>query len=445
MVKLNARCSAVLQNELPHKEKVPGSFFLPCTIGTTTVSNALADLGESINIMLFSLFKRLGLENPKPINMVLKMADRYMQSPKGIVENVLVKINKFIFPVNLIILDIIEDDKFLIILGRPMLDTAHARIDVFGIFPNDNNVLPNLDNHDTMFLSPLGSARLNDNSSEMSCNPNSNSSISMDDFVEMDNVWDNLNFRDLTNEATKSPVRPKFLIRQHNTMGPILKISDEDKSKGIHHPYHKIKGFYQGCLELGQFLKELRENTFSGSEHEDANEQIEKVLEIVDLFYIPDVTQDQVMLRAFPMSLTRAASRWLRNEPSDMQEVILFYNGLNVPTRQILDSKGAIHTKTAADAKLLYKLSSTTSGEKLRKSTRKYTLLRSDANYAKDHTTQRTIHSRKKERLLKRLTTHSLEHPINLEDSIEQQGQDSTNATTEILRTLIEDKLWRNH
>nr|GEU64820.1 hypothetical protein [Tanacetum cinerariifolium] len=66
----------------------------------------------------------------------------------------------------------------------------------------------------------------------------------------------------------------------------------------------------------GQFLKELRDNTFSGSDHEDANEHIEKVLEIFDLFYIPNITQDQVMLRAFPMSLTRAASHWRRNKPS---------------------------------------------------------------------------------------------------------------------------------
>ncbi|GKB93960.1 hypothetical protein Tco_0980097 [Tanacetum coccineum] len=56
----------------------------------------------------------------------------------------------------------------------------------------------------------------------------------------------------------------------------------------------------------GQFLKELRDNTFNGSDHEDANEHIEKVLEIVDLFYIPNITIDQVMLRAFPMSLTGA-------------------------------------------------------------------------------------------------------------------------------------------
>ncbi|GKC44775.1 hypothetical protein Tco_1062497, partial [Tanacetum coccineum] len=66
----------------------------------------------------------------------------------------------------------------------------------------------------------------------------------------------------------------------------------------------------------GQFLKELCTNTFSGSDHEDANEHIEKVLEIVDLFHIPNITIDQVMLRAFPISLTGAVSRWLRNEPT---------------------------------------------------------------------------------------------------------------------------------
>nr|GEU62846.1 hypothetical protein [Tanacetum cinerariifolium] len=118
----------------------------------------------------------------------------------------------------------------------------------------------------------------------------------------------------------------------------------------------------------GKFLKELRDNTFSGSKHKDANEHFEKVLEIVDLFYIPKVTQDQIMLRAFLVSLTRAESdeslfrTWERFKEllmkcpqhylTDMQEVILFYNGFDVPTRQILESKGAIPSKTAADAKI---------------------------------------------------------------------------------------------
>ncbi|GKE60547.1 hypothetical protein Tco_1510914 [Tanacetum coccineum] len=66
----------------------------------------------------------------------------------------------------------------------------------------------------------------------------------------------------------------------------------------------------------GQFLKELCTNTFSGSDHEDANEHIEKVLEIVDLFHILNITIDPVMLRAFPVSLTGATSHWLRNKPN---------------------------------------------------------------------------------------------------------------------------------
>ncbi|GJS97784.1 hypothetical protein Tco_0804752 [Tanacetum coccineum] len=65
-----------------------------------------------------------------------------------------------------------------------------------------------------------------------------------------------------------------------------------------------------------QFLKELRENTFSCSDNEDANENIEKVLEIVNLFHVLNITKDQLMLRVFPISLTGAASRWLRNEPT---------------------------------------------------------------------------------------------------------------------------------
>ncbi|GKF98036.1 hypothetical protein Tco_0293857, partial [Tanacetum coccineum] len=66
----------------------------------------------------------------------------------------------------------------------------------------------------------------------------------------------------------------------------------------------------------GQFLKELRDHTFSRSENKDANKHIESVLEIVDLFTTPDVTMDQLMLRVFPSTLTGAASRWLRNEPT---------------------------------------------------------------------------------------------------------------------------------
>ncbi|GKA29059.1 putative reverse transcriptase domain-containing protein [Tanacetum coccineum] len=74
------------------------------------------------------------------------------------------------------------------------------------------------------------------------------------------------------------------------------------------------------CLSLvsGQFLKELQENTFSGLDNEDANEHVEKVLEIVDLFHVPNITVDQLMLRVFPISLIGAASCWLRNKPTGL-------------------------------------------------------------------------------------------------------------------------------
>ncbi|GJY01070.1 hypothetical protein Tco_0359222 [Tanacetum coccineum] len=65
---------------------------------------------------------------------------------------------------------------------------------------------------------------------------------------------------------------------------------------------------------MEQYMSKTR-GSYGGSEHEDANEHTKKFFEIVDLFHILEVTQDQIMLRAFPMSLTRAASRWLINEP----------------------------------------------------------------------------------------------------------------------------------
>ncbi|GJR39979.1 hypothetical protein Tco_1215663 [Tanacetum coccineum] len=133
----------------------------------------------------------------------------------------------------------------------------------------------------------------------------------------------------------------------------------------------------------GKFLKKLCDNTFSGSDQEDANEHIEIFFEIVDLFHIPKITQDQVMLRAFFMLLVGAAICWLRNEPAgsittwetlkeffltwerfmelllrcpqhyliDMQEVIVFNKGLEVPTRDIPDSKGDIPSMKDVKAK----------------------------------------------------------------------------------------------
>ncbi|GKE94915.1 retrovirus-related pol polyprotein from transposon TNT 1-94 [Tanacetum coccineum] len=112
-----------------------------------------------------------------------------------------------------------------------------------------------------------------------------------------------------TDEQSEEEVRETMT----ETMEQYMSKTQENYGSGVTRPMIN----QDTPFELkGQFLKELHDNTFSGSEHEDANEHIEKVLEIVDLFHIPKVTQDQIMLRAFPVSLTGAVNRWLRNQPS---------------------------------------------------------------------------------------------------------------------------------
>ena len=93
-------------------------------------SSALCDLGASINLIPFSVFKRMGLEGLKPTSISLQLADRSITQPRGIVENVLVQVNNFLYPVDFVVMDMEEGEDFSIILGRPFLATAKAIIDV---------------------------------------------------------------------------------------------------------------------------------------------------------------------------------------------------------------------------------------------------------------------------------------------------------------------------
>ncbi|GJX95857.1 putative reverse transcriptase, RNA-dependent DNA polymerase [Tanacetum coccineum] len=152
--------SVTRQNKVPSVETDPGSFILPCIIGNHSMSNVLADLGASISIMPYFLFKRLGRGSLKPIKMTIKIADRSMQYPKGIKENVIVKISNFVFPVDFVILDIMEDENVPIILGIPMLATAHAKIDVYGkkisLGVGNDQVVFNINKKEsTAFISPI--------------------------------------------------------------------------------------------------------------------------------------------------------------------------------------------------------------------------------------------------------------------------------------------------
>ncbi|XP_016177991.1 uncharacterized protein LOC107620326 [Arachis ipaensis] len=127
---LTEECSALIQKGLPPKLEDLGSFFLPCAIGNISINKAMCDLEASINLMPSSLVKKLCIEEVKPIQMSLELVDKSVVFPKGMIENLLVKVNKFIFPADFVILDLDEEGGNSIILGRPFSATARAIIDV---------------------------------------------------------------------------------------------------------------------------------------------------------------------------------------------------------------------------------------------------------------------------------------------------------------------------
>ncbi|XP_077228486.1 uncharacterized protein LOC143861442 [Tasmannia lanceolata] len=129
---LAANVSSILSHQMVAKYKDPGCPTISCTIGNTQIDHALLDLRASVNLIPFSVFKQLGLGDLKPTTITLQLADRTIKTPKGMVEDVLVKVGDFLFPVDFVILDtepvVNNNDQITIILGRPFLDTSNALI-----------------------------------------------------------------------------------------------------------------------------------------------------------------------------------------------------------------------------------------------------------------------------------------------------------------------------
>ncbi|GKA45000.1 reverse transcriptase domain-containing protein [Tanacetum coccineum] len=129
---VNENCSAVILKKLPEKLGDPGKFLIPCDFPELDECLALADLGASINLMPLSIWKKLSLPELTPTQMILELADRSTTRPAGIAEDVFVKVGKFHFLTDFVVVDYVVDPRVPLILGRPFLRTGRALIDVYG-------------------------------------------------------------------------------------------------------------------------------------------------------------------------------------------------------------------------------------------------------------------------------------------------------------------------
>ncbi|GJU84237.1 reverse transcriptase domain-containing protein [Tanacetum coccineum] len=153
---VNENCSAVILKKLPEKLGDPGKFLIPCDFPELVECLALADLGASINLMPLSIWKKLSLPELTPTQMILELADRSTTSPSGIAEDVFVKVGKFHFLADFVVVDYVVDPRVPLILGRPFLRMARALIDVYGDFIleeikaclTNDSILPGIDGAD---------------------------------------------------------------------------------------------------------------------------------------------------------------------------------------------------------------------------------------------------------------------------------------------------------
>jgi hypothetical protein len=124
--------SSLIQHNTSPKFKDPGTPTISCVIGNTEIERALLDLGAGVNLLPYSVYQQLGLGELKQTSTVLQLADRSIKKPRGIVEDVLIKVDKFYYPVDFIVLDTepvpYPDKQISVILGRHFLATANACI-----------------------------------------------------------------------------------------------------------------------------------------------------------------------------------------------------------------------------------------------------------------------------------------------------------------------------
>ncbi|GJS07485.1 reverse transcriptase domain-containing protein [Tanacetum coccineum] len=301
--------TTLLDDALPTKQKDPGIFTLPCNINNFYFNKSLADLGASINVMPFSAYTILGLGKLAPTKLIVELADRTVKCPKGIAENVLVRIDKKI-PLDFVLFDMLEHIKTPLILGRPFLSFAHAKIEVFKrkitlrvgndkiVFKSDkpaSNIIKRVYELslrermelDLKFSCMIGYEHVNANFFPLlSINVMSKNFYNsiMKDKAEYKGKYIVRAFMNLPIFDGKFSVMTDFVVMedmdsyQDEGMGDIIvgrpfcketcvkargfdgiitiykgddSVGAQDKLKGISHPYQKLKGFYKEVSNLG--------------------------------------------------------------------------------------------------------------------------------------------------------------------------------------------------
>ena len=129
---LTEQVSAIIECKTPVKYKDPGCPTISVNIGGISVEKSLLDLGASVNLLSYSMYKQLGLGELKPTSITLSLADRSIKILKGTIDDVLIQVDRFYYPVDFVVLDTepvaVGPNHVPIILGRPFLATSNAII-----------------------------------------------------------------------------------------------------------------------------------------------------------------------------------------------------------------------------------------------------------------------------------------------------------------------------
>nr|GEZ17393.1 reverse transcriptase domain-containing protein [Tanacetum cinerariifolium] len=252
---LNEHCFVVLLKKLPEKLGDPGKFLIPCDFPSMAECLALADLGASINLMPFYVWKRLSLPDLTPTCMTLELVDRSISRPVGVAEDVYVKVGSFHFPADFVVVDFDADPRVPLILERSFLKTGRALIDVFKgdltLRVGKEAITFNLDQTSRYSVNYSDMTAKRIDVIDMACEEYSQEVLGFSNTISSGNLTP---YYDLIVSATSSTLTPfensDFLFEEVDTF---LAIEDEPTSFEFHQSYLDPEG---DILLLEAFLND---------------------------------------------------------------------------------------------------------------------------------------------------------------------------------------------